>query len=51
MLRMTKTCPGTNNKELLMVISSIKSPLWIESQDDFENKCFLRELLQKCSGN
>ena len=40
-----------NNKELSIVISSIKSPLWIENQDDFENKCFLRELLQKCSGN
>ena len=39
------------NKDLSLVISSIKIPLWNEGQQDLENKCLLRELLQKCSGN
>ena len=39
------------NKELSLVLSCIKSPIWYEEKCDFENKCLLRELLQKCSGN
>ena len=38
------------NKELSLVISSIKTPLWDEGQHNFENKCLIREFLQKCSG-
>ena len=38
-------------KDLLLVNSLIKTPFWKEaSQLDFNNKCHLRELLQKCSG-
>ena len=40
-----------NNKELSLMISCIKSPLWNEGLKNFGNKCLLRELLQKCSGN
>ena len=38
------------NKELSVVISCIKNVLWIKDQQDFGNKCLIRELLQKCSG-
>ena len=38
------------NKELALVISSVKSSLWNENQADFGNKCLIRQLLQKCSG-
>ena len=38
-------------KDLLLVNSLIKTPFWNKaSQFDFNNKCHLRELLQKCSG-
>ena len=38
-------------KDLLMVNYLIKTPFWNEaSQFDFNIKCHLRELLQKCSG-
>ena len=38
-------------KDLLLVNSFIKTPFWNEtSRFDFNNKCHLRELLQKCSG-
>ena len=40
-----------NNKELSLVISCIKSPLWNEGQGNFGNKCLIREILQKISGN
>ena len=39
------------NKELSVVISCIKNVLWIKDQQDFGNKCLIRELLQKCSGD
>ena len=39
-----------NDKELAILISCIKSPLWIEGQEDFNIKCHIREFLQKCSG-
>ena len=39
-----------NNKELSLVISCIKNPLWNEDLENFDNKCLIRELLQKCSG-
>ena len=39
-----------SDKELAILISCIKSPLWIEGQDDFNIKCHIREFLQKCSG-
>ena len=35
------------NKELTLVISCIKNVLWIKDQQDFGNKCLIRELLQK----
>ena len=38
------------DKDLAMMISYIKEPIWNEGQDDFYVKCHLRELLQKCSG-
>ena len=38
------------NKELTLMISCIKKALWSKSQQDFGNKCLIRELLQKCSG-
>ena len=38
------------NKELSLVISCIKNPLWDKDRQNFENKCLIRELLQKCSG-
>ena len=38
------------NNDLSLVISSIKTPLWKEGQENFENKCLIREFLQKCSG-
>ena len=38
-------------KDLLLINSMIKTPFWNKaSQLDFNNKCHLRELLQKCSG-
>ena len=40
-----------NTKDLSLALSCIKSPIWYEGHCDFENKCLLRELLQKCSGN
>ena len=39
-----------NDKELAILISCIKSPLWIEGQEDFNIKCNIREFLQRCSG-
>ena len=40
-----------SEKDLLLINSLIKTPFWKEaSQLDFNNKCHLRELLQKCSG-
>ena len=39
-----------SDKELAILISCIKSPLWIEGQEDFNIKCHIREFLQKCSG-
>ena len=38
------------NKELTLVISCIKKALWSKNQQNFGNKCLIRELLQKCSG-
>ena len=38
------------DKDLAMMISYIKEPIWNEEQNDFYVKCYLRELLQKCSG-
>ena len=38
------------NKDLSVAISFIKSPLWIEGEENFYTNCLLRELLQKCSG-
>jgi hypothetical protein len=34
------------DKDLAMMISYIKEPIWNEGQDDFYVKCHLRELLQ-----
>ena len=39
-----------SDKELAILISCIKSPIWIEGQEDFYIKCHIRELLQKCAG-
>ena len=39
-----------SDKELAILISCIKSPIWIEGQEDFYIKCHIREFLQKCSG-
>ena len=39
-----------SDKELAILISCIKSPIWIEGQEDFNIKCHIREFLQKCSG-
>ena len=39
-----------SDKDLAMMISYIKEPIWNEGKDDFHVKCNLRELLQKCSG-
>ena len=30
-------------------VSSIKEPIWISGQDDFQTKCLIREFLHKCS--
>ena len=38
------------NKELSLMISCVRNALWNENQQSFENKCLIRELLQKCSG-
>ena len=38
------------DKDLAMMISYIKEPIWNEGKDDLYVKCHLRELLQKCSG-
>ena len=38
------------NKDLSLILSCIKIPLWNENQENFENKCLIREILQKCSG-
>ena len=38
------------NKDLSVAISFIKSPPWIEGEENFNTKYLLRELLQKCSG-
>ena len=38
------------DKDLAMMISYIKEPIWNEGKDDLFVKCHLRELLQKCSG-
>ena len=38
------------NKELSLMISCVKNALWNKNQQSFENKCLIRELLQKCSG-
>merc|ERR1719361_1064822 len=46
----TDTDSWNGNKELSLMISCIKNALWIEDQEDFGNKCLIRELLQKCSG-
>ena len=47
----TETDIWNINKELSLVVSCIISPIWFEEKSDFENKCLLRELLQKFSGN
>ena len=39
-----------SDKDLAILISCIKSPIWIEGQEDFYIKCHIREFLQKCSG-
>ena len=39
-----------SNKDLAILISCIKSPIWIEGQEDFYINCLIREFLQKCSG-
>ena len=38
------------NKDLSIVISCIKNPLWNEKGEDFENRYLIRTLFQKCSG-
>ena len=38
------------DKDLAMMISYVKEPIWNEGKDDLYVKCHLRELLQKCSG-
>ena len=38
------------SKDLSLAISFIKSPPWIEGEENFHIKCLLRELLHKCSG-
>ena len=40
----------SGNKDLSIVISCIKNPLWNEKGEDFENKYLIRTLFQKCSG-
>ena len=39
-----------SDKDLASLISCIKSPIWIEGQEDCDIKSHIRELLQKCSG-
>ena len=32
-------------------VSSIKEPIWISGQDDFQTKCLIRDFLHKFSGD
>ena len=39
-----------SDTDLAILISGIKSPIWIEGQEDCYINCHIREFLQKCSG-
>ena len=42
---------SNENDELSNLIINIRNPLWINNAENFRNKCMIRELLQKISGD